>query len=53
MKTPIGPDAYGYTIFCEDIRTEVGGKLTYVCVFGDGIQFNGEFLFKYLGSRST
>jgi hypothetical protein len=24
------PEAYGYTIFCDDIRTEVGGKVTYV-----------------------
>src|SRR5262249_159168 len=24
------PDVYGYTIFCDDIRVEVGGKLTYV-----------------------
>ena len=43
MKTPLGPDAYGYTIFCEDIRQEVDGKLTYVGVFGDEIRFTGEF----------
>jgi hypothetical protein len=30
MKTADGPDVYGYTIFCDDIRTEVDGKLTYV-----------------------
>jgi hypothetical protein len=27
------PDAYGHTIFCDDIRAEVGGKLTFVGVY--------------------
>jgi hypothetical protein len=27
------PEAYGYTIFCDDIRVEIGGKLTYVGVY--------------------
>jgi len=30
MITADSPDVYGYTIFCDDIRVEVGGKLTYV-----------------------
>jgi hypothetical protein len=30
MITADAPEAYGYTIFCDDIRAEVGGKLTYV-----------------------
>jgi hypothetical protein len=30
MKIADAPEAYGYTIFCDDIRAEVGGKLTYV-----------------------
>jgi hypothetical protein len=25
-----GPDVYGYTIFCDDIRQEVGGKLSFM-----------------------
>lgn len=27
------PDAYGYTTFCDDIRMEVGGKLTFVGIY--------------------
>jgi hypothetical protein len=27
------PDAYGYTIFCDDIRMEVGNKLTFVGIY--------------------
>ena len=34
-------DEYGTTIFCEDIRDEIGGKKTYVGVFGADIIING------------
>jgi hypothetical protein len=27
------PDAYGYTIFCDDIRMEVANKLTFVGIY--------------------
>jgi hypothetical protein len=27
------PDAFGYVIFCDDVRQEVGGKLTFVGVY--------------------
>ena len=27
------PDAYGYTVFCDDIRVEVGNKFTFVGVY--------------------
>src|SRR6266566_1063417 len=30
MKTAPAPEAFGSTIFCDDIRVEVGGKLTFV-----------------------
>jgi hypothetical protein len=30
------PEAFGYTIFCDDIRMEIGGKLTYVGVYQSG-----------------
>lgn len=43
MKTRPGPDAYGYTIFCEDIRAEVGGTLTYVGVFKNQIRWRAGF----------
>jgi hypothetical protein len=29
------PDAYGYTTFCDDIRMEVGNKLTFVGIYTD------------------
>lgn len=38
-----GPDAYGYTIFCDDIRLEAGGKLTYVGVYAGVLRMHGEF----------
>jgi hypothetical protein len=30
MITVDTPDAWGYTLFCDDIRAEIGDKLTYV-----------------------
>jgi hypothetical protein len=30
------PEAFGYTIFCDGIRIEIGGKLTYVGVYQSG-----------------
>lgn len=37
------PEIYGYTIFCDDIRMEIGNKLTYVGVYLDGIVPGGPF----------
>jgi hypothetical protein len=35
MKLSPLPDAFGHAIFCDDIRVEVGNKLTFVgCYFG-------------------
>jgi hypothetical protein len=34
MKVAEPPDAYGYTTFCDDIRMELGGKITLVGVYG-------------------
>jgi|SRR5262249_50572451 len=36
MITADSPEAFGYTIFCDDIRIEIGGKLTYVGVYQGG-----------------
>jgi hypothetical protein len=33
MKIADSPEAYGYTIFCDDIRLEVAGKMTFVGVY--------------------
>jgi hypothetical protein len=37
------PDVYGYTIFCDDIRVEVGGKLTYVGAYQGTMVVQGTF----------
>lgn len=36
-------DAFGYTIFCDDVREEVGGKLTYVGVYAGHLFVTTEF----------
>jgi len=35
--------AYGYTIFCDDIRQEVGGKTSYIGVYRQTMFVSGEF----------
>jgi hypothetical protein len=37
------PDVYGYTIFCDDIRVEIGGKLTYVGAYQATMIVQGTF----------
>jgi hypothetical protein len=39
MITVDPPVAFGHTIFCDDIRFEVGGKLTYVGAYAQGKMF--------------
>ena len=39
------PDIYGYTIFCDDIRQEIAGKLTYVGAYHGTMIVNGQFPF--------
>jgi hypothetical protein len=36
MITEDAPETYGYTIFCDDIRVEVGNRLTFVGVYTAG-----------------
>jgi len=43
MKLVDAPDAWGYTIFCDDIRVEIGHKLTYVEVYGGRMLVHGAF----------
>jgi hypothetical protein len=43
MITEDAPEAYGYTIFCDDIRVEVGNKLTFVGVYTVGMMINASF----------
>jgi hypothetical protein len=43
MITAEAPEVYGYTIFCDDIRAEVGGKFTYVGAYSGNMFVQGEF----------
>ena len=43
MKLLDAPDAWGYTIFCDDIRVEIGNKLTYVGTYGGRMVVPGTF----------
>jgi hypothetical protein len=45
MITLDGPDFYGYTIFCDDIRHEVGGKVSYIGVYRERLYVHGSFPF--------
>lgn len=38
IPTADTPDAFGDTVFCDDIRTEVGGKFSLVGVYPSGLQ---------------
>jgi len=42
------PIAYGDTIFCDDIRHEVGGKASYIGIYRTNLYINGSFLSPYL-----
>lgn len=35
--------AYGYSLFCDDVRDEVSGKVTYVGVYRSQMYIHGEF----------
>lgn len=37
------PDVFGTTIFCDDIRTEIDGKVTFVGVYSQQMFIHGEF----------
>jgi hypothetical protein len=45
MITQDSPDVYGYTIFCDDIRVEVGNKLTFVGTYTSALIAHGTFPF--------
>lgn len=36
---------FGYSIFCDDLRMEVGGKLSYIGVYSNELFVHGEFPF--------
>lgn len=48
-----GPDIYGYTIFCDDIRVEAAGKLIYIGAYGGEMILNGTLPFVLPVSRVT
>jgi hypothetical protein len=37
------PDFYGHTLFCDDIRTEADGKMTYVGAYLSNMLVHGNF----------
>jgi hypothetical protein len=37
------PDTYGYTIFCDDIRHEVDGKINFIGTYAGTMFVNGTF----------
>jgi hypothetical protein len=43
MKTSEGPDVFGYTVFCDDIRIELGGKVTFVGAYTAQMFVHGTF----------
>jgi len=46
MTTPTllpAPDIYGYTIFCDDIRYEVGGKVSFMGSYAGTMILNSPF----------
>jgi hypothetical protein len=45
MITVDPPEAYGYTMFCDDIRQEVGGKISYIGAYGGRVLVHGNFPF--------
>ncbi len=45
MKTLDFPDFYGTTVFCDDIRYEIGGKISLIGVYGQQIFLHGAFPF--------
>ncbi len=48
MKSPkkVKVKPYGFTLFCDDLREEVGGKTTYVGVYGDAMYVKPELPFQ-------
>jgi hypothetical protein len=43
VATIDAPEIYGFTIFCDDIRQEIGGKFTYVGVYRGLMFIQGSF----------
>ena len=43
MKTLAQETPYGYTIFCDDIRMEVGNKPSFIGIYSDSVNVNKIF----------
>jgi hypothetical protein len=43
METIPPTDFYGHTLFCDDIRQEASGKITFVGVYTDRMVVHGDF----------
>jgi len=47
MKVRDTPEVYGYTIFCDDIRREIGEKLSFVGTYSGTIVLHNPFPFVF------
>jgi hypothetical protein len=47
LMRPPRPDIYGYTIFCDDIRHELGGKTSYIGCYSGTIFLHQSFPFTF------
>jgi hypothetical protein len=45
MITLDGPDVFATTIFCDDVRVEVGGKISLIGSYSDNMYVHGGFPF--------
>lgn len=43
MRSVTPPTPYGYTVFCDDVRHEVGNKLSYIGIYPDKIVVHAPF----------
>jgi len=43
MHWPLRMNRYGYSIFCDDIRNEAGGKLSFIGCYNGVIFISGQF----------
>jgi hypothetical protein len=45
MTEIVPPDVFGFSVFCDDIRVEEGGKISLIGVYQEVMHIHGEFPF--------